>query len=146
MPLPNSGIFHPRWSSHHRQTVETALTSTCLITRAGEGEGTSGPDGSWTPPDRTPVYRGPCRVAAKGTVAGGAEHRLVVGERQQTERDYLIQILDSAPEIQVGDIAEITGNPADPAMTGLAFRISDVQYGSQSWLRDLISNEVLRGQ
>lgn len=146
MPLPGTRIFPSGWSEHHRPSTETALTSTCRITREGSGAGTSEPDGSWTPPARTSIYTGPCRVAAKGTVAGSAENRVVSGERQITERDYLVQILDSAAEIQVGDIVEITENEADPAMTGLRFRVTDIQFGSQSWLRDLIANEVLKGQ
>lgn len=143
---PARGIFHPRWSARHRRSVETALTSSCVITRRGEGDGVSGPDGSWTPPARAPIYRGVCRIAAKGTVAGSAENRVVFGERQITERDYLVQVPDDAPEIEIGDLVEITENDADPTMTGTQLRVTDIQLGSQSWLRDLVTNEVLKGE
>ncbi|KAB2347348.1 DUF6093 family protein [Actinomadura rudentiformis] len=144
MPLPSAGVFHPDWSQHHRPTAVSAMTSTCTITRAA-GPGTTAPDGTFIPAARDPIYQGACRVAVKGGSAGSNERRVISGERQITEREYLVQVPDSAAEIKVGDLVEVTTS-ADPTMTGLKFRVSDVWHGSQSWARNLGATAALKGE
>lgn len=136
MPIPGTGIFHPRWSQHHRPTATTGMTATCVIRRR-TGDGTTGSDGTWTPADPATVYTGPCRLQALTT----NERIEVAGDTQDTVRRYLVAITWDADAPQVGDEVEIT-QAVDPHAAGMTLRVVDVRFGSQQWQRDLIAEQV----
>lgn len=137
MPIPGTGIFHPRWSAHHRPTATTAMTATCVI-RRHTSDGTTGSDGTWTPDDPATIYTGPCRV----TSPPFARERVVpAGEAQQTERRYGVFVEWDADEFQVNDEVEIL-TARDPLLAGKIFRVVDIAYTSEQWQRNLACEEV----
>lgn len=143
MPLPGTGIFHPRWSQHHRPSIGTAMTAVCAITRDG-GAGWLDDGGVWHPADPTSVYGGPCRVVPLPT----DERVAVIGDTQVTTRRYSVAITyaaayNSGVELAVGDLVTITECPADAGLVGLGLRVTDARYASQTWDRDLTCEEVL---
>lgn len=137
MPLPGTGVFHPDWSAHHRPTATTAMTATCRITR-NAGDGTTGPDGTWTPASPTTVYTGPCRVTSPPF---SREEVIPSGATQVTQRRYGVFIEWDADEIHIGDQVEIL-TAKDPLMPGKIFRVVDVAYTSEQWQRNLACEEV----
>lgn len=141
MPLPNTKVFHARWSEHHQPTVTGGMTAECVITRAA-ATGITGADGSWTPPVRTQIYAGPCRV---GMPPRSREALRVSGEDQQTRLRYAVGIRHDTDQIHVGDQIEITA-AVDPLLVGLKLRIADARYGSERWQQDLNAFEIEPGQ
>lgn len=138
MPLGGTGIFHPRWSQHHRPSATTTLTSTCRITRAS-GDGATDPDtGDWDPAGTTVVYTGRCRI-----VSPPFSHEQVDngGEAQVTSRRYGVTVEWDAPEPRVGDVVELL-EAADPLLAGREFRIVDVVFSSEQWQRNLACEEI----
>lgn len=137
MALGGTGIFHPRWSEHHRPTATTAMTSACQISRA-TGDGATDPDtGDWEPSDPDTVYSGPCRAQAL------ANDRLeVAGEAQQTARRYLVAIPYGGDVPQLDDTVTFTASDGDTDLIGIQLRVVDVRLGSQAWERDLIAEEI----
>jgi hypothetical protein len=136
MPLAGSRVSHPRWSEHHRPTATSAMTADCVFTRRA-GEGATGPDGTYTPPEPAEIYAGPCRVVEQRT----AERIAIVGAARETHRRYLVAIRHDAPEIHVGDVGEITRS-ADAGLVGKRVRVVDVQFGNEQWQRDLYCDEL----
>jgi uncharacterized protein DUF6093 len=139
MPLDGTHVVHPRWSEHHRPTATATMTAECVITRPA-APGTTGTTGTWTPPPDTTVYTGPCRLVPKSTDQG--RHQ-VVGDTQVTPRSYHVGIEYDTAEILIGDIVEITA-AKDPGLAGHKLRVIDVQYGSEQWQRDLLTQEIQR--
>jgi hypothetical protein len=136
MPLPNSRVVLPRWSQHHRPTASGTMTGACRITRI-TGEGTTGPDGTWTPPDETTVYTGPCRV-----VAATNDGQYLTGEQTQlTRRDYDVAVEWDAAVVAIGDTVTVT-SARDPRLTGMQFRVQDVRHGTEQWQRNLLCEEI----
>jgi len=140
MPLGKSwGIFHPRFSPHHRPTATTAMTAACQLTRQTSAEGTTDPEtGEWTPPGRTVLYRGPCRIRPATTI--GNEKLQDIGAAMETVRRYDLS-LPWHTEPQVGDeIVFLSG--VDPALVGRRLRVVTVEVASEQWQRDLTAEEV----
>lgn len=136
MPIPGTGVFHPKWSGHHRQTATSTMTADCTITRRG-GAGTTGATGTWTPAAAQAVYTGPCRVQEIGIT----ERLLVIGEGQETHRRYQVSILHDAAEVKVSDVIEVTAS-VDKGLPGKKLRVVDVRYGSEQWQQDLVCDEL----
>lgn len=136
MPLPNTRVIHPDWSEHHRPTATGTMTATCTITRGG-GEGTTDPDGTWTPGAPTTVYTGACRMQALTT----NERIEVAGDTQTTVRRYLLAVEYDTDQVEIGDTVTITA-AVDVDAVGMTLRVVDVRYGSEQWQRDLIVEET----
>lgn len=137
MPLPNTRVIPPGWSAHHRPTATIAMTATCVITRA-TGQGTTGPDGTYTPAASTTVHEGPCRVVPRATDQG--VHR-TIGEDQVTPRRYEISIGYDAPKIHLGDIVTFT-DAQDSGLLSLNLRVIDVAFSSEQWQRMLYAQDL----
>jgi hypothetical protein len=136
MPLPSSRVIDPRWSRHHRPTASATMTAECVITRA-TGEGTTSPDGTWTPPQAVTVYAGVCRVQAATT----HERLMPRGETTETHHRYLVAVQWDAGDPAIGDQVTVTAS-VDPHLAGKQLRVIDVRYGSEQWQRDLICDET----
>lgn len=136
MPLPTGRVIHPAWSQHHRPTATGTMTATCTITGAG-GDGTTDPDGNWTPGTGDTLYEGPCRLQALTT----NERIEVAGDTQTTMRRYLVSISYDADRIENGATITIT-TAVDAEAVGMTLRVVDVRYGSEQWQRDLIAEET----
>lgn len=135
MALGPYRTIHPRWSEHHRPTATGTQTGECAITRA-DGAGATGADGTWTPPERTTIYTGTCRILVT-QIIGGEQHQQPAGA-QQTTRRYNVTIDHAATLPAIGDAIEIT-KAADVAFVGKSLRVVDVQHGTEQWQRVLIA-------
>lgn len=134
MPLPTTRVIPDGWSEHHRPTATSTMTGRCIIRRTS-GEGTTGPDGTWTPAAHVDVYVGPCRLQALST-----ERLEVAGETQDTVRRYLVGVEHDA-DPRIGDEVEIT-DAKDAQAIGMTLRVVDVRYGTEQWQRDMVAEEI----
>jgi hypothetical protein len=139
MPLPTTRVIPDGWSQHHRPTATATMTATCTITRT-TGDGTTGPDGTWTPGTTSSVYDGPCRV----TALQRPERLLVVGEDAVRERRYDVAVRYDTNEVHVDDVLQVTKSK-DAGLVGLQFRVVDVRYDSEQWERILGCEEIEAG-
>jgi len=137
MPLPSTRVIGPGWSDHHRPAATGSQTATVRITRAAT-TGTTGEDGTWTPPVRTTVYDGTARISPHTS----EQRFVVVGERRTVFSDFLVAIRWDAAPIQVDDLVEVT-EAVDPGLVGLVLRVEDVEGGSEQWERLLVATELL---
>lgn len=137
-PLPLQTPIHPRFSEHHRPTATGTQTGRVTITRPGTGTGALNPDGSYTPPAATVIYKGPSRI----TPRPASELVAIVGEQRTTTRDYAIAIEWDADEIHVDDIVTVDA-ATDPGLIGKRLRVSDVKYATEQWERVLMAVEDL---
>lgn len=135
MPLTGSGVFHPRWSEHHRPTASSTHSAACIITRV-TGTGTTDSDGTWHPSSTSTIYAGPCRL----TPQPSTDRTAVSGEQRVVARLYEVAIDWDAADILTGDDIAIT-TAVDPHLAGKRLRVTDVRYGSQQWERVLIAEE-----
>lgn len=135
MPLPTTRVIHARFSEHHRPTATGAMLATCTITREAT-KGTTGPDGTWTPPSRTTVYTGPARISPRTS----EQRNVVAGDRRVVLREYIVAIQWDAVTIRIDDLVEVT-DADDPLLSGTGLRVSDVQMGDQQWERVLVCEE-----
>jgi hypothetical protein len=126
---PHDQVVHPRWSEHHRPTTSSTLTADCDVTRQ-DGHGVTGPAGVFTPSAATVVYTGPCRIQA---LTSRSARPVVVGEAQETRHRYQVSLLWDAAQVQIGDLVTVTGK---------RLRVTDIQYGSEQWQRDLACDQL----
>lgn len=134
---PGDHVVHPRWSQHHRPVAASTLTAECEVARQ-DGAGSTGATGVFTPSTATVVYTGPCRVLA---LTSRSARPVVVGEAQETRHRYQVSLLADAAQIEIGDLVTVTGT-VDPALAGKRLRVTDIQYGSELWQRDLMCDQL----
>lgn len=134
---PRDHVVHPRWSERHRPVATSTLTAECEVTRRG-GAGTTDTVGVFTPPAATVVYTGPCRVLA---LTSRSARPVVVGEAQETRHRYQVSLLWDAAQVEIGDLVAVTGS-VDPGLVGKPLRVTDIQYGSEQWQRDLLCDQL----
>ncbi|MEU8199287.1 DUF6093 family protein [Microbispora amethystogenes] len=137
MPLPGTRVIHPQFSEHHRPTATSGMCATCHITRAG-GEGTTGPDGTFTPGVPLTVYTGAARVSPRPT----DQRRAVSGDRRVVLREYIVAVRWDTAEVRVDDLVTVD-EADDPRLPGIGLRVIDVQMGDQEWERILVCEENL---
>jgi hypothetical protein len=66
---------------------------------------------------------------------------VVVGEAQETRHRYQVSLLWDAAQVEIGDLVSVTGS-VDLALAGKRLRVTDVQYGSEQWQRDLMCDQL----
>lgn len=131
MPLPGSRVIPANWSEHHRPTVAGGRTATCVITRKGTN-GTTHPDGSWSPGAQQVIFEGTCRI----TRDADDEAHPVIGGRRITTMRYLIEIDAAAPEIFIEDVVSVTA-PNSVSLDGRSFRVQGIRITNEEWSRAL---------
>lgn len=136
MPLAGSHVIHPRWSEHHRPTATGTMTGECIVTRQATA-GTTDAGGRFTSGSATTIYTGVCRVTPLIRPARVE----VVGEAQETHRHYQVAVRYDTPEVQIGDLVDIT-IAVDAGLAGRKLRVIDVTYGTEQWQRDLLCDEL----
>lgn len=105
-----------------RAAAEALMVDTCRITRDGQGEPTWDPEtGTYTPPARTVVYEGRCRVrATDSTVIGDVE----AGEQQLgvVRRSVRLPVVLATEAIRRDDLVEILTS-VNPGLVGQTFNV-----------------------
>lgn len=137
MPLAGVGarVIGPRWNDHHRPTATATMNAECIITVI-TGDGTTAPDGTYTPAAPTTLYAGPCRVLSLPP----NESIDIAGEAQETHHRYQISVTYDAADIPIDASVHLTMAP-DPGLIGREFRVLSVAYGSEQWQRNLVCDE-----
>lgn len=137
--LANSRMFPTTWEQHHAVCAERAMTAECVITRPASN-GTPVFDeetGRSQHPDPTTVYTGVCRVQRSALTGGNVP---VIADKPTPLRQYVVSLPLAAPQIQVGDVVEVT-SATDSLMVGKRLSVADVRGGSLVWQRDLLCDE-----
>ncbi|MDF5758612.1 DUF6093 family protein [Spongiactinospora sp. TRM90649] len=140
MPLPSTRVIGPRWSEHHRPAATGSQTAVVRITRTAT-DGTTGGDGTWTPPARTTVYDGTARISPHTS----EQRFVIVGDRRTVIRECIVAIEWDAAEVLIEDLVEVV-EAVDPRLPGVVLRVEDVQGGSEQWERILVATEVLAAE
>lgn len=138
MPLPGTRVIPIDWSEHHQPTADLTMTSQCQVTR-NNGSGTTGDDGTWTPPPVVVIYSGICRVVREP----GEELNPISGDQRLTTRRYSVQLKVDAGEILVGDVLTITSG--NDQILGRSFRVESARVSSEEWSRNLVVIEFEEG-
>lgn len=128
MPLPRSGVVHPRLHQElRRSTVGTAgMPDECTIVHPTDGQGTIDPtSGLWFPPDGITVYTGVCRVQADTRMMRGG--LVDTGDIAITLHRYRASIPWDTAEILVDDILTVT-RTHDPHLAGRPLMVRDVKF------------------
>jgi hypothetical protein len=97
-----------------RAAAESLMTSTCTITRDGDGERIWNEEtGSYTDPPRVTVYSGKCRVRPAATWGRPAE----AGELRLMLSAFRVQLPFAVTGVAVDQQVKIDASP-DPALAG----------------------------
>lgn len=134
-PLPSTRAIPDGWDAHHRPVATSSMTATCSIRRPATGVYNTATL-QYGDADGTLIYSGPCRLQQRTR----AEFAGDVAGQQVTTRSYLLAIEWDAAQILVDDIATID-TATDPRLATRKLRITDVQYGSDQWQRDLYAED-----
>lgn len=138
MPLPNTRVIHPRFSTHHQPAAAQTRTATCDITRPATGRGAlNKTTGTVTNAPTTVAVDVPCRIQA----AASSDRTTQTGDQQVTFRKYLVTI-DPALDTRIDDVVTITA-AIDTDLIGRQLRVIDVIYGSEIWDRALTCIDTL---
>jgi len=140
MPFSTTRVIHADWSKHHQPVAEGAMTAVCRIETPGVGPGSTDP-GTESKIPAAPIViidDCPCRIqeidsATEATQAG----------QQVTERRYLIPVPADVPDVPEGAHIVITAADNDAHLVGRRLQVTDVQYGSERFERDLIATDNL---
>lgn len=134
MPFSSTRVIPTGWSRHHQPVARGGMTAKCQIedpTREIPGV-FDDTDGSKSAPTPFVTHTGPCRVqeidSAKSAFQAGQD---------VTERRYLVSV-DASAEARQGWVVRITDCPNDSQLGTAILHVSDVQYGSERFERDLI--------
>ncbi|GAB3042198.1 DUF6093 family protein [Sediminivirga luteola] len=133
MPFPNHKVVPDGWSQHHTQTAEAWFTARCRITTQPDWPEVPDYD---NPPEGELLYTGPCSVQPINTATSNE----VVAETR-TVRPYLVSLPLTVQRVRAeaeSPLVRITECPDDPAFVGRQLKVTDVQYASTNWTRDLV--------
>lgn len=134
-PLPNTQLFHPSWSEHHRPVAEMAMTSAVRIDVEGEPTWDSDTD-SMVPSIGAMVYVGPARIQELTSASA-----LDAAGQAMFRRRYQVSLPASVGRGVLGQAVEVTQCKEDPSLVGSMLRVEDYLHGSQLWQRDLICSD-----
>lgn len=125
-----------------RALIESLMTDTCTITRAGTGERVFDEDTmQYTDPARVTVYSGKCRVQVKSVIASSSDAS--AGDRVATVQEFELQLPVAGTEgIAVHDVAEVTAAAHDASLVGRKFTVVARHEKSQATARRLRVAEV----
>lgn len=143
MPLKNTRVIPTGWSAHHRRAAAGGMNATCEL-RGPSTDSTYDPDSMSSTATPGPLlWTGAARVQA---LTGDAATNDQAGQ-QVTVRGYLVQLDESDPANQVPQVdpdrttVEVTACVNDARLAGRSLTVTDVQYGSERFTRDLICQD-----
>lgn len=132
-----------------RALIQSLMTDTCTITRAGIGKGPfNEATGQYDPPPRTEVYGpstaphfGKCRLQIKSIVANASDN--TAGDRRAIVQESELQLpVSGTDDIAIGDTAEMLTSVNDPALVERVYTIAARHQKSQATARRLRVEEV----
>lgn len=126
-----------------RAEAEALMTDTCIITRAGTGNGEfNATTGQYDSPARVTVYTGVCRVQVKSIVASSKS--VDAGDRAGVAQELELQLpVGGTDGVAVGDVAEITAAVSDSSLVGRMFTVTARHEKSQATARRLRVSQVM---
>lgn len=134
MPLPNTRIIPRTWSRHHAPVIATSMNASVEV----GSQTRSAVVGDDVVPTYTNVYVGPARVQAlqSNTNAESAGQEMV-------GRAYLVQLqMDTETgEVLPGMRIKVTAAENDPYLVGQDLWVTDPQYGSERFTRDVVASD-----
>lgn len=135
MPLPNSRVIPEAWSHHHAATAAGGMNATVTI---GEKDGPAVPDGDDYTQSWTDEYTGPARIQALNQ-----NNQDSFASQPLSGRAYLVQLdMDLAVnEILPGMRVKVTAAINDEFLVGQDLWVTDPQYGSERFTRDLVTSD-----
>lgn len=104
-----------------RSFTEALMTSTCVITRAGESVLDEETGEYETSP--VTIYEGACKIKFADTQARDFDAQSQILTEQTAILSLPIEASGSV-DVTTDDVAELTVNPLDPALVGKRFRVS----------------------
>lgn len=126
-----------------RNLIESLMTDTCTITRAGTDKGTKNEiTGQYdSPPASATVYMGKCRVQIKSVIASSSDQ--AAGERQVVAQEFELQLPVTGTEsVTVHDVVEVLTAANDASLVGRKFTVAARHEKSQATARRLRVMEV----
>jgi hypothetical protein len=144
MALPR-GMFHPKWTTHHRQTVNSAAQCRVEVYRVVSR-------GTWTaetgvgPDVLEYLYRGPARwqKLARPNNRDFVEDQ---AKFQQTRVQIGFEdneLPDKVLDIPVNAVVKMLENPSDPALVGTRVYVHGHASSSNAWQRNLDCQENMK--
>lgn len=134
-PLPTSKVVPDGWDAHHRPVATSTMTATCTIRRPATGVYDPATL-QYGPADGDTIYSGPCRILMRPRAQNPAD----LAGQITTTRSYQVSIEWDAATIHVNDVVTVD-TASDPRLAGKPLRVTDVQYGSNQWQRDLFCED-----
>ena len=139
------GIFHPKWTTHHRPTVDSGgLARVQVYVVTGHGEWT--PEAGMGADTIEMLYEGRARWQSSGRPnnrdftedqAKFQITRVQIGFRDNEVPSYLEQL----PEIPVNAIVKLIENKADPSIVGTRAYVHGQSKSSNPWNKTLTCQE-----
>lgn len=125
MPLPNSGLLHPRFHENLRRSAvaDAGLPDQCTVHRASASTGAVGERLVWSPAAADLLYDGACRVQPEPT----QDRMVAAGDTPVTLHRYRASIRSDADQVLVDDVLTVTVS-ADPQLVGRPLVIRDVVF------------------
>lgn len=126
MPLPNSGLIHPRFHQNLRRSAvgDRGLPDACLIERPSTTAPTIDPDtAAMTMTAGTTVFAGACRVQPEAT----QDSTVVIGDQATVLHRYRASIPHDAPQVLPDDVLTVQSS-TDLQLVGRPLVVRDVHY------------------
>lgn len=134
-PLPSTKPIPDGWDAHHRPVATATMTASCSIARPAAGAYNAATL-QYAANTDTAIYSGPCRIQQRTSAEATGD----VAGQIVTTRSYLVAIEHDAGQVLVDDIVTLT-DAVDALLIGRKLRVTDVQYGSNQWQRDLFCED-----
>lgn len=140
MPFPTMAVVPAGWSRHHAPAAAGGMNATVTI-GVPTGPPTYDPGTDNTTQPYSADYTGPARVQAlNDTNTADAAGQNTVG------RSYLVQLNMNVEDADTADIVpgarcKVTSAVNDARMVGQDLWVTDVQYGSERFTRDLVCSD-----
>lgn len=140
------GIFHPRWTTHHRPLVASAGLGSILIDRPLTEATYDFETGTGTA-TYLPVYSGKARVQklARPNNRDFVEDRVEL-QTFRVQFDHNQNLLEWPADFEwhINDRVRLVSNPSDPYMEDMTLFVHGWANSTNSWVRTLICQSNLK--
>lgn len=118
-----------------RLAAEQLMLDSCVITRAGSGQGVwNDTTGRYDPPAASTVYSGRCKVQTRDVQVANPD----VAGREAFVVDWTVHLpVVGSEDVRQGDTVTVTGAVLDVALVGRVFTVDGPHLGSLKTARRL---------